>query len=245
MMKMNKMPTIIALLVFSWLTAIFGLATGTYLIILKPGEIKSLLIAFSILLGSLILAAVIRTFGNIGQMIFDLKNFIFVFYHSVSNDLRASIQGLKELDRSLSRELQTLNQGLTALSQDTKEVRETLSQGLTALSQDTKEARETISQGLTALSQDTKEARETISQGFTALSQDTKEARETINHGLLDLTQDLKTQLQVQTTTISDDLQTLKNSLEQLNCDSKDVNQNIHQIKTFFEQIERHLDLKK
>jgi hypothetical protein len=33
--------------------------------------------------------------------------------------------------------------------------------------------------------------------------------------------------------------------LEQINCDSKDIAENIHQIKTFFEQIEKHLDLKK
>ena len=39
-------------------------------------------------------------------------------------------------------------------------------------------------------------------------------------------------------------LQSLSSSCEQINCDSKDLNQNINQIKNFFEQIERHLDLK-
>ena len=34
-------------------------------------------------------------------------------------------------------------------------------------------------------------------------------------------------------------------SLEQINCDSKDIAQNIHQIKTFFERIDKHLDLKR
>lgn len=43
---------------------------------------------------------------------------------------------------------------------------------------------------------------------------------------------------------ILEDLQILKNNLEQINCDSKDMAQNIHQIKSFFEQIERHLELK-
>jgi len=37
----------------------------------------------------------------------------------------------------------------------------------------------------------------------------------------------------------------IRASIEQVNCDSKDINQNTHQIKTFFEQIERHLGLKK
>ena len=44
---------------------------------------------------------------------------------------------------------------------------------------------------------------------------------------------------------VFDLLQAVKNHMEQINCDTKDINQNIHQIKIFFEQIERHLDLKK
>lgn len=40
-------------------------------------------------------------------------------------------------------------------------------------------------------------------------------------------------------------LQNIKSDLEQINCDSKDINQHIHQIQIFFEQIERHLELKK
>ncbi|MBU3933806.1 MAG: hypothetical protein KKH11_04000, partial [Candidatus Omnitrophica bacterium] len=37
----------------------------------------------------------------------------------------------------------------------------------------------------------------------------------------------------------------ISNNCEQINCDLKDINQHIYQIKAFFEQIERHLDLKK
>jgi hypothetical protein len=40
-------------------------------------------------------------------------------------------------------------------------------------------------------------------------------------------------------------LAAIKESFNQITCDSKDMNQNIRQIKVFFEQIERHLDLKK
>lgn len=39
--------------------------------------------------------------------------------------------------------------------------------------------------------------------------------------------------------------QDLKTQLEQINSDSKDINQNIHQLCAFFEQIEKHLKLKK
>lgn len=37
----------------------------------------------------------------------------------------------------------------------------------------------------------------------------------------------------------------MRNICEQANCDLKDINQGIHQIKVFFEPIERHLNLKK
>jgi methyl-accepting chemotaxis protein len=171
------MPMTMALLVFSWLIAILGILAGGYLIIFKFGEINSLVRGLSISLGSLLLAAVIRMFSNIGQMLFDLKDFLF-------NDL------------------QTLIETSTTLSQEVKETREALSQSL------------------------------------------------------LNLNQDLKDQLQGQTTVLteglegldhsfSSELQSLKNNFEQTSCDSKDISQNIHQITTFFDQIERHLDLKK
>lgn len=44
---------------------------------------------------------------------------------------------------------------------------------------------------------------------------------------------------------LNQDFAAIKNNFDQMNCDSRDMNQNIHQIRDFFEQIERHLDLKK
>ena len=64
--------------------------------------------------------------------------------------------------------------------------------------------------------------------------------------------QDLRNQLQLQADllkqnfqSIAQDFAAIKNNFDQMNCDSRDMNQNIHQIRDFFEQIERHLDLKK
>ncbi|MBU0548570.1 MAG: hypothetical protein KJ710_03060, partial [Candidatus Omnitrophica bacterium] len=80
------------------------------------------------------------------------------------------------------------------------------------------------------------------------------------------LNQELRGQLQLQAGSLNQDLQAIINKLDktsheanelirklaaikdafnQMNCDSKDMNQNILQIRVFFEQIERHLDLKK
>lgn len=114
-MKTKKMPTTIILLIFSWLIALAGLLKSLSLIVFHFKERASLFAGLWILLSSLLLAAVIRMFANIGQMIFDL---------------------IKEV-------------------------------------------------------------------------------------------------------------QFLKNDIEQINCDTKDANENIHQIKGFFEQIEKHLELKK
>ncbi len=44
---------------------------------------------------------------------------------------------------------------------------------------------------------------------------------------------------------LSDEVKLLRNSADSISCDSKDINQNISNIKVFFEQIEKHLDLKK
>jgi hypothetical protein len=57
-----------------------------------------------------------------------------------------------------------------------------------------------------------------------------------------------RTQVEIIKTQLSEkkDLEQKRDSLlEQIGCDSKDLSQNINQIKVFFEQIERHLDLKK
>ena len=42
---------------------------------------------------------------------------------------------------------------------------------------------------------------------------------------------------------IKDNTMEIKDSVAQIDCDSKDINKNIDQLKTFFEQIEKHLDL--
>jgi len=57
--------------------------------------------------------------------------------------------------------------------------------------------------------------------------------------------QDMSGQVKNLTMVLSENLQELKSGLAQINCDSKDINQSIYQIKVFFEQIARELDLKK
>jgi len=173
MSKMNKMPTTILLLIFSWLIPILGLIFGLYPIITRFDKASSWLNGLLIFLGSLLLAAIIRMLSDVGQMFFDL---------------RVDIQRLFSL---LSGNLQILTQRLISLNQDLKTQ-------------------------------------------TTAITQHLQDLKTSTSN-------DLKTQ----TAAITQHLQFLKDNLEQLSCDSKDINQNIYQIRTFFEQIERHLDLKK
>lgn len=44
---------------------------------------------------------------------------------------------------------------------------------------------------------------------------------------------------------IGNDVSALRRIVDQVNCDTRDMNQGIGEIKTFFEQIQRHLNLKK
>ena len=73
---MKKMPTTLALMVVSWLLAVFGLAAAGYLIIFSDNKIGALGSGLFILLTCIFLAAMIRMFGNMGQMLFDLKGFL-------------------------------------------------------------------------------------------------------------------------------------------------------------------------
>ena len=63
---------------------------------------------------------------------------------------------------------------------------------------------------------------------------------QSLSSNISSLSQDLVSEIK----SLTSNLQNLSASCEQINCDSKDLNQNINQIKNFFEQIEKHLDLK-
>ncbi len=43
---------------------------------------------------------------------------------------------------------------------------------------------------------------------------------------------------------VAEEIRFLRQQIDQLSCDCKDINQNIFQIRVFFERIERHLELK-
>ncbi len=160
------MPTTIVSLYFSYIVVIFGIVTSMWLLIFKFSGLKSVLLSLSILIVSLFSAILLRVLGNIGQILFDLKNLI-------------------------ARDLGNLNQDIVNLS-----------------------------------SQAQNQSRELVAQ-------------------IQSLRKSLEETIEKSDSSARDGLQNIKTNLEQINCDSKDINQYIHQIQTFFEQIARHLELKK
>ena len=146
----NKMPITKALLFFSYLIAACGLGIGVggSWMLFKSKDMNSFICGFFILIGSLFLAALIRMFADIGQIIFDL---------------RVGIQ-------NSSRQANALNEKLN---------------------------------------------------------------------------KELRDQLQLQANELIQKIAVIKDNFNQMNLNSKDMNQNIHQIRVFFEQIEKHLNLKK
>lgn len=98
-MKTDKMPVVIVLLFFSWLIAISGVGLFVWnLFIFKFNDIN--LYGLLILLGSLFLAAIVRMFANIGQMIFDLK----------AHDLKTNTEKLVKISSSLDKTSQDIHE---------------------------------------------------------------------------------------------------------------------------------------
>lgn len=87
-----------------------------------------------------------------------------------------------------------------------------------------------------------------MAQHIKNIEQDSKAGLQTLNQNIHSFREDLHDRLQdlePLRIRLEQDLETLKDHLEKIGCDSKDVNQDIHQIKAFFGQIREHLDLKK
>jgi len=137
--------------------------------VFKYNDAGYIIYGFLILAGSLLLAALIRMFANIGQMFFDVRV-----------DLQNSVRDIGQMIFDIRVDMQNS-------SRDTQD-------------------------------------------SF----RQAKESGESRHESLIRCLQSL-----------AERLGSIKDNFDQMNCDSRDMNQNIHQIRDFFEKIERHLDLKK
>jgi methyl-accepting chemotaxis protein len=123
----KKMPITITLLVFSYLIAACGIGVGSLGMIFKFKDTGCFIYGFLILAGSLLLAALIRMFADIGQIVFDIRI-----------DMQNSFRQVNELDRELNRDLKTqlqlqadtLNQKLGQSSAETRKLDQELNRDL-------------------------------------------------------------------------------------------------------------------
>ncbi len=174
--KLNKMPTTVVLSVLSWVIPVFGLAGCILVVIFRLAGPHSLIAACFILLMSLILAAVARAIGIIGQILFDLK---------------ASVDSLPDCFISLKQELNACMHDQT--------------------------------------------------RAVAAHLQELNYSSQGIDVQLRDQTKTI----QAIDTQLRDQARTIAAHLQELNYSSQGIDNNLNQIKLFFEQIEKHLDLKK
>ncbi|MDD5059980.1 MAG: hypothetical protein PHY35_02525 [Candidatus Omnitrophica bacterium] len=256
-MKINKMPITVVLLTISWCLLVLSILVPVYLVIVSGGINPDLLIIIlAVFLVGIISAALIRMFANIGQIIFDIKQEmqrvreinkgvnqnILGLGQSFGNELQNQTMEIdkiiKGLNISLKAELQTQNSERDRI---TKGINQSLADGISGINKSIKN--ELINQ-TTELDKIIKALDRSLTESQALKSQAVKSELQNqtseLNKSILKLSGELVSELK----SLSANLQILANSSEQINCDSKDLNQNISQIKTFFEQIERHLDLK-
>jgi len=189
----DKMLVTKVLLVFSCLIASSGIgvfAGGLWLFFRFKGT-GAFAFAFCILIICLFLAAMVRMFANIGQILFDLRS----DFQRVSKDSSELEQKLnQELLNQLELQANSLNQNIQANSNT---LNHKLQNQIDILNRELRAIIGRFQESLSAVNE--------LSKKFSAV----------------------------------------RDSFGQMNCDSKDMNKNIRQIKDFFERIERHLDLKK
>lgn len=186
---MKRTPAIVVLSVSSWVIAIIGLVIGGFY------YFTSLEIGLGIVFGSIILAAVVRMLGNIGQMLFELSAYSLSFLKGIDRGTQDNFQHLQSLNQSLKDNSWEINQSL-------------------------------------------KDSFPVLLQSFKDTTQTLQQHIQEINQSLKDNSREIKQALQE---SFRDSGQTL----QQINCDSRDMNKDIHDIRNFFEEIEKHLDLKK
>lgn len=235
--KIDRMPTTLALSVFSLLITILGLGIGCYLIFFNFGNIISLKHGYLILLGSLLLAVLIRMLGNMGQMLFDLRMELQKQSLSINNDLRVLFERNERLvgllNDKFEKVCQYIRDGGISLNQNLS----FLNNNIKAELQEHTKYLHLLSDKFENLSKNLKEGNESVIQNIREGIKNNREGSESVIQNIREQNKYLYISLE-KFTKISQDL-------ELLNCDSKDLSHNLNEIKNFFAQIEKHLDLKK
>jgi hypothetical protein len=189
MISVKQMPTTVALILCSFLSALAGAGLGAYYFFYRADALTGI----CLLIAGLFLAVCVRAAANMGQIFFDMKG----DNARLWNELRGILEAQNRL-------LSQLSQAANNASRDDRKAREDLRARI-----------DRLAQSLQAIGD---AARDDIA----------------VNRDLLDRVK-----------SAGEALAAVADVSEKISCDSKDINQGIQQIRSFFERIERHLDLNK
>ncbi len=192
-MKRKKMPTVMFLNILSLVVPCVGFLISVYMIIsgFNANPVKSLISGFLVLLGSLVLAGIVRMMGIIGQMLMDFSGKIFSSFDLFSSDLKLQTEVVKDISGLLGRFESTQ-------AKNTEVVKDIF--GL-----------------LGSLESAQVENKKNILTLFDKLN---------FLQELVPINENIR------------------DKVEQLNCDSKDINQNLSHLSDFIAQMEKHFDIK-
>jgi chromosome segregation ATPase len=248
-------------MIFSWGV---GTGAGGIWLLFKFKDLRSFIYGAVIFVGSLLAASLIRMFADMGQLMFDLR----VDIGSARKDANELDQRLnQELINQLQAQADSLNRDLRALTDklgDTSLQANELDQRLN------QELRNQLQAQADSLNRDLRALTDKL--GDTSLQANeldqrlNQELRNQLQAQANALNQELKNHFHLHANSLNQELKAIRDRLEraftrtseleklvesfknifmQMNSESKDASQNIRQIKTFFERIEKHLDLKK
>ena len=262
-MKIKKLPSVLVLLVFSWLISIFGVCLGVYLFVSMPDKSKPPLIPLAVILAGILLSALIRVFADLGQMIFDLKfevqliskylnqrltdmdTHLVAFFAQAERMLESLNEGLIRGSLDTNRALKGINDNIGRFDLDVKSGMVSLNEVLTRLNGDALQMLEELKDLLSQSQYDAREGVSTLRASLDKIDWGLGQTRDALNKSFMGAQDNLQKAIQEQCAVLLKNLDLLRSVTECINCDSKDVNQNISKIKIFFEQIEQHLNLNK
>jgi UPF0716 family protein affecting phage T7 exclusion len=209
-MKSKKMPMTNLLNILSWIIAGFGLLTGGFYctISFKAG--------IAVIFGAVILAAIIRGLGNIGQILFD--------FHS--NALRMN-QEIKQAFQNNSEVLQ----GNLKVLKDNSEVL----QGNFKVLQDNFEITRKVQSDNLGINQELKKV---LKEEFGQTLHDNLKP-------LQDWTRILREEVQSLTQALNNDSDNFNHIIQQINCDSRDINKTLYEMNVILEKIKQIFAAKK
>ncbi len=259
---MRRTPTGWITIAISWLVFFGSLLLGSYYLVGNAVE-KGVII----LITGLALSVIFRILANINEFLFNIDNknslmsyqikqfldnykgffednlrllseSIIAEFRQNSNDF---IEKFDNIRRSIQRNAKDLEEGVDnvnqTLQQNSKDMAGEISNLIERFQQNSVDITERIDNVCRSLQRNSKDIYEKIENVDQALQQNLKDIAKESNSTKQLLIQNSKE--------ITKGIDNMEHTLQQVNCDSKDINQNLYKLTSFLGEIEKHLDLKK